>query len=152
MVAGRDERVEHVGAGAGARRDRLIERVRAVVAEDVERVADVIDAAAIEELARGELDVEAVIHRRTRVLRMKALERGVVGPVAGRVGDILQLARAGRDDIGPRGLVARVHIEVADHQHLRAFAERVGVGAEKRGFAAAERGVGAGVPDFRWTE
>ena len=81
-----------------------IERVRAVVAEDMERVANIVDADAIEEFARGELDIEAVIHRGLRVLRMQAFEGRIVVPIARRIGDVLQLAGAGRNEIACRRL------------------------------------------------
>ena len=82
------------------------ERVRAVVAEHVIRVGDVVDADAVEEFAGGELDVEAIVHPypihwrgSTAVLRMEALERRIVVPIARGVGDILQLAGARRNEI-----------------------------------------------------
>src|SRR3954447_17506360 len=123
MIAGGNQRAQHSGAGTSASRNWHIERVGAVVSENVKRVRNVVDTCTVEKLSCGELDVEAIIHRRAGVLRVETLERWVVVPIAGRVGDILQLAGAGRHKCLIGGFGAGLHVEVADEKHVSALAK-----------------------------
>src|SRR4029078_10126703 len=116
--------------------------------ENVERIGNVVDARTIKEFAGGELNIEAVVHRRPGILRMETLKCGVVVPVAGCVGDVLQLGWPAGDERLVSGFGVSLHVEVADEEDVCSLAERIGISAKQRSFLTSGCCFGVAIAGF----
>ena len=124
MVAGNRECRQHRRARAGAGRDRHIQRVRSVVAEHMKRIVDVFESRVVEQLAARKMDVEAVIHRAIRgSCAVQILERWLPFQLPGASATSCTCPAPDPRPGSIGGLGAGLHVEVADEQHVRAFAQ-----------------------------
>ena len=104
--------------------------MRAVIPEDAVGIGYVVEAPAVQQLARYELEVEPVVHRPAGILRVKPLEVIVVPPLARGLGRVEGLTTAGGGHVHPGALRVADHVEVSGVDDMRALAEGVGVAAE----------------------